>query len=115
MIRPTSRGIACSEAAILLAVLANIASAVPYASGVRNTSGTTWEFILNEAADNVTVTRDGGNPLNLGGLAAGHAARRAGGSGDTAQVELEEHGVRLDAGDDEAHVVRQPGIAPRAG
>jgi hypothetical protein len=64
------RTIGC-EAAILALVMAASASAVPYASGVRNTSGTTWEFVLNEAADNVTVTRDGGNALNLGGLAAG--------------------------------------------
>ena len=45
--------------------------AVPYASLLRNTAGTSWEFVLNEAADNVTVLRNGANPLNLGGLAAG--------------------------------------------
>ncbi len=37
----------------------------------RNTAGSTWEFVLNQAADNVTVLRNGGNALNLGALAAG--------------------------------------------
>jgi hypothetical protein len=45
--------------------------AVPYASGVRNTGGTNWEFILNESADIVTITRDGGNPLVINNAAAG--------------------------------------------
>jgi hypothetical protein len=45
--------------------------AVPYASGVRNTGGDNWEFVLNEAADAVTVLRDGGNAVNLGAIAAG--------------------------------------------
>ena len=35
------------------------ASAVPYASGVRNTTGSTWEFVLNEASDNVKMNRTG--------------------------------------------------------
>jgi hypothetical protein len=48
-----------------------MARAVPYASGVHNTGGATWEFILNEAADNVTVLRDGGSALNLGARPAG--------------------------------------------
>jgi hypothetical protein len=46
-------------------------SATPYASSVRNTSGNTWEFVLNESADNVTVNRTGSTPVNLGALAAG--------------------------------------------
>jgi hypothetical protein len=45
--------------------------AVPYASGVRPTGGGMWEFVLNEAADNVTITRNGGNVLNLGARPAG--------------------------------------------
>src|SRR3982750_3749963 len=45
--------------------------ATPYASGVRNTTGNTWEFVLNEASDNVTVLRNGANAVNLGALAAG--------------------------------------------
>ncbi|MGI9456644.1 MAG: PEP-CTERM sorting domain-containing protein [Aeoliella sp.] len=45
--------------------------AVPYASGVRNTTGTSYEFILNESADNVTVQRDGANAVDLGPLSAG--------------------------------------------
>jgi MYXO-CTERM domain-containing protein len=46
-------------------------SATPYASSVRNTTGNTWEFVLNESADNVTVNRTGSSPVNLGALAAG--------------------------------------------
>jgi hypothetical protein len=45
--------------------------AVPYASGVRIKEGTTWEFVLNEAADSVTVLRDGGNPFNIATPVAG--------------------------------------------
>jgi hypothetical protein len=56
---------------VALGVATLSAYAVPYASGVRNTAGTTWEFITNEAADNVTVLRNGGNALNLGALPAG--------------------------------------------
>jgi hypothetical protein len=47
------------------------AHAVSYASGVRNTAGAMWEFVLNEPADNVSVVRNGGNTVNLGALAAG--------------------------------------------
>lgn len=54
-----------------LMLVASPAYAVPFASGVRNSSGTTWEFVTNEAADNVTVLRNGANPLNLGALPAG--------------------------------------------
>lgn len=56
---------------ILFVPLALQCHAVPYASGVRNTTGTTWEFITNEAADNVTILRNGANPLDLGALPAG--------------------------------------------
>lgn len=45
--------------------------ATPYAANVRNTTGSTWEFVLNEAADNVTVMRNGGNAVNLGALTPG--------------------------------------------
>jgi hypothetical protein len=45
--------------------------AVPYASGIRDTGGGMREFVLNEAADTVTVLRDGANPVNLGAIAAG--------------------------------------------
>jgi hypothetical protein len=66
-------------AAALITQFPSVVSAVPYASGVRNTGTTNWEFVLNEAADSVTITRDGGNPLNLGALAAGrHAFSMAG-------------------------------------
>src|SRR5215471_9012071 len=59
-------------ASLIVAVgIAGNAIAVPYASGIRSTSGSTWEFVLNQASTGVTVTRDGGSPLNLGALAAG--------------------------------------------
>ncbi|MCA9238660.1 MAG: hypothetical protein KDA37_00600, partial [Planctomycetales bacterium] len=45
--------------------------AVPYASGVRNTAGQNWQFVLNEAADTVTISRDGGNEITLNAAAAG--------------------------------------------
>jgi hypothetical protein len=51
--------------------LHSAAFAVPYAANVRNTTGTTWEFVLNESADAVTVLRDGANPVNLGAIGAG--------------------------------------------
>jgi len=55
----------------LVACLPTRSSATPYASEVRNTTGSTWEFVLNETADNVSVLRNGGNAVNLGTLAAG--------------------------------------------
>jgi hypothetical protein len=58
-------------AASLVSGFTSATWAVPYASGVRNISGTTWEFILNDSADGVTVLRDGGNAQDLGALAAG--------------------------------------------
>ena len=54
-----------------ITVLASSAYATPYAANVRNTSGASWEFVLNEAADNVTVLRNGANPVNLGAVGAG--------------------------------------------
>lgn len=58
-------------ALVVLTGFGQLAQAVPYASGIRNTTGTTWEFILNQDASNVTVNRNGGNALNLGALTAG--------------------------------------------
>src|SRR5262245_54780203 len=55
----------------LIALLPTRSWATPYASQVRNTTGNTWEFVLNEAADNVTVLRNGANAVNLGALTAG--------------------------------------------
>jgi hypothetical protein len=59
------------ESLVVVIGIAGNAIAVPYASGIRNTSGSTWEFVLNQPASGVTVMRDGGSPLNLGALAAG--------------------------------------------
>ena len=55
----------------LLTLLGTAVFAVPYASSVRNTGGNTWEFVLNESADAVTVLRDGGNAVNLGAIGPG--------------------------------------------
>ncbi len=41
------------------------ALAVPYASGVRDLGGGTFEFVLNQAADRVEILRDGGNAIEL--------------------------------------------------
>ncbi len=62
----------CSLLAVFgLAAIPTTLFATPYAANVRNTTGDTWEFVLNEAADDVTVLRDGANPVSLGTLAAG--------------------------------------------
>jgi hypothetical protein len=50
---------------------ADSARAVPYASGIRNTSGSLYEFVLNESADKVVIRRDGGNELTFNNVAAG--------------------------------------------
>ena len=58
-----------SNAVLALALTVGVATtalAVPYASQVRDTGSNVWEFVLNEAADEVTVLRDGANPLALG-------------------------------------------------
>ncbi len=67
-----------SYSAFLMAAVVVVSSlvtastkAVPYASAVRNTTGNTYEFVLNEPADSVTVLRDGGNAVSLGALSAG--------------------------------------------
>ena len=52
-------------AVTLTVTVVGSASAVPYASFVRNTGGASWEFVVNENADVVTVLRDGGNPVVL--------------------------------------------------
>ena len=57
--------------AVVIAAAASAAMAVPYPSQVRNTTGSTWEFVLNQDADDVVVARDGGNELALGALTAG--------------------------------------------
>lgn len=59
-------------AAILATLVAAPAlEAAPYASGVRNTAGSNYEFILNEASSNVVVSFDSGSDLTLGALGAG--------------------------------------------
>jgi hypothetical protein len=45
--------------------------AVPYASAVRNTTDSMFEFVLNEAADSITISRDGGNEIVINSPAAG--------------------------------------------
>jgi hypothetical protein len=50
-------------AACLAALTGTTAKAVPYASAVRNTGGSMWEFVLNEDADSVRILRDGGSEI----------------------------------------------------
>ncbi len=45
--------------------------AVPYASAVRNLGGSMWEFVLNEGASSVMISRDGGNSLTISNAPAG--------------------------------------------
>ena len=52
--------------------LSTTAFAVPYASSVQNTGGNTWDFILNQGANQVTIMRDGGNAVVINNPAAGH-------------------------------------------
>ncbi len=44
---------------------------VPYASQVRDLGGNMREFVLNEAADSITVLRDGANPVTIAAPIAG--------------------------------------------
>ncbi|MEX2169272.1 MAG: hypothetical protein WD851_08175 [Pirellulales bacterium] len=78
-----------SRGALAMALFLGVATAamaVPYASGVRNTAGTTWEFVLNDVADAVTVLRDGGNALTLGTTAGRYTFDMAGFSDFEIQV-----------------------------
>lgn len=59
------RFIALVAISALVLELTPVAHAVPYASGVRNTSGTEYEFVLNEPADSITILRDGANPVTI--------------------------------------------------
>jgi len=70
MTRIPSKGI-WVLAAVLVAAFGARALAVPYASAVHNIGGPMWEFVLNESADEVTINRDGGNPVVLNNPAAG--------------------------------------------
>ena len=69
--RVTFRCLAMMFVAGCIGLVSSQVLAVPYASGVRNTDGTNWEFVLNEAADVVTITRDGGNPLVINNATVG--------------------------------------------
>ncbi|TWT37099.1 hypothetical protein KOR34_20460 [Posidoniimonas corsicana] len=60
-----------ANAALVLLLSSTAVLAVPYASQVRNTSGNSWEFVLNESADSITILRDGANPVSLSSPAAG--------------------------------------------
>ncbi len=75
---------AISAATVAAVGLAGDAFAASYASGIRNTGGTNYEFILNEAASNVTVNLAGGGSTNLGALGAGRHTFTAPGAFDIA-------------------------------
>jgi len=47
------------------------AQAVPFASGLHKLGGSVYEFVLNESADNVVVSRNVGGDLVLGALGTG--------------------------------------------
>ncbi len=67
-------------AALILASTPLLTRATPYASAVSNNAGIVW-FTLNEAADNVTVTLDGGaSALDLGPLPKGTTNFNLGGA-----------------------------------
>ncbi len=75
-------------AAALLAICSSDGLAVPYASQIRNVSGNTWEFVLNQAASSITITRDGGNPLVINNPLAGrHTFSMSGFSNFSIQVD----------------------------
>lgn len=78
------RLIAFSAAAAAALGMAGDTFAASYASGVRNTGGNNYEFILNEAASNVTINLGGGGSTNLGALAAGRHTFTATGAFDIA-------------------------------
>src|ERR1035441_601099 len=63
IIRPTLRSLALALAVVALS--SYVARAVPYASGVSNTVGTTWTFVLNENATAGTVLRNGVSPVTI--------------------------------------------------
>lgn len=56
---------------VLLSLLADACFAVSYASGVRNTGGTNYEFVLNADAANVVIKRSGEADLSMGALTPG--------------------------------------------
>ncbi|MBN2447760.1 MAG: PEP-CTERM sorting domain-containing protein [Phycisphaerae bacterium] len=78
---------------LLLLVVAAVCVTVPaawatsYASGVTDTGGGTYSFVLNEDAANVKISRVGDTTLNLGALSAGtHTFSVGAGSGFDIQV-----------------------------
>lgn len=68
----TRRVLACAASAALFSVYSTSVLATPYASGVSESGGTVT-FRLNQAADTVTIIRDG-VPEVLGALPAGTAS-----------------------------------------
>jgi hypothetical protein len=71
---------------IILLVLTKQVMAVPYATGVKQV-GSTVNFTLNEPADTVTITRDGGSQIVINAAVAGsHSFDMTGYSGYTISV-----------------------------
>src|SRR5262245_17291630 len=80
------RLVLCLALGAMTTMLLLSVSAVPYASRVINNAGTI-SFILNEAADNVTVALNGGaSTLDLGALPAGPHSFNLGGASTFAIV-----------------------------
>lgn len=58
-------------AAAVFVTIESTGFATPYASAVRNIGGNMWEFVLNEPATSISISRDGGNTLTIPSPAAG--------------------------------------------
>src|SRR5436190_9334293 len=72
--------------ALLAAVSAPSAFAAPYASTFSVTGGTNVSFVLNESADVLTYSINGGAPVTLDGSTAGVKSFSLGSPGDTFSV-----------------------------
>lgn len=86
-------------------ILGSVASVVgaPYASGIRLTGGN-YEFILNEAADNVVVSFDVGSDAVLGSLSAGRHSFPLGGASSVEVAVARNAAAGFSAVDDSANL-----------
>ncbi len=70
MIRYSTKALLACVASAAIVTVSSTALAVPYAAQVSQ-SGNTVSWVLNEEADSVVITRDGGNTITLNNEAAG--------------------------------------------
>jgi len=78
MNRYFNNNLAVSLSMLTTLLSAGTALAVPYASAVTPDGVGGFNFILNETADSITVTRDGGSPVVIPGTAGSHNFSMAG-------------------------------------